>query len=438
MNAAFCVVDLGFGDAGKGRLVDALCRELAGTAQPRVVRWHGGAQAGHRVVEPNGRTHTFSQLGAGSFVNGALTLWGPQFVCHPGALAIELGRLSEKGVNDGLSRIRAHADCRVTTPYHQAANRLRERARGNQRHGSCGVGFGETVAWSLNHPEASLRLGDLLDLRRSREKVGQIRKGLATELAPLQEFDPDAYSLFADPRSETLFLGEACAMAHHLQILHSSDFLDFLAEDAPLIFEGAQGVLLDEWRGMHPHTTWSTATPEEPLRLTREIGRELRVLGVLRRFPTRHGAGPFPSETPALTAALPEADNREGPWQGVFRHGMPDLVLGAYAKAACEAAGQALDGLVMSWLDASPADSRAAVAWDVPEGRIESVPLGPSGSLSTTFTQRAATAQPHYAQLCPPGDSQRFAQAFAERLGLPLRGWFASEHHISGTLDLRT
>ena len=136
------VVDLGFGDAGKGLVTDALVRrDGAGL----VVRYNGGAQAGHNVVTREGQHHTFAQFGAGSFVPGVRTFLAHPFVLHPTALLVEGDLLRARGVGDIFERLRVSERARVITPFHQAMNRLRELARGEARHGSCGVGVGETV-----------------------------------------------------------------------------------------------------------------------------------------------------------------------------------------------------------------------------------------------------------------------------------------------------
>ncbi len=137
---AFVVVDLGFGDSGKGLLTDFLARRTGASV---VVRYNGGAQAGHNVVTSDGRHHTFAQFGAGSFVPGVRTFLSRHVIVHPTALLFEGRALEEKGVGDVFSRLRVSEAARVITPFHQAANRLRELARGEARHGSCGVGVGE-------------------------------------------------------------------------------------------------------------------------------------------------------------------------------------------------------------------------------------------------------------------------------------------------------
>ncbi|HMA92189.1 MAG TPA: adenylosuccinate synthetase, partial [Polyangiaceae bacterium] len=99
---AFIVVDLGFGDAGKGLLTDALVRRHD---IQLVMRFNGGAQAGHNVVTDSGRHHTFSQFGSGTFVPGVRTHLSRDVVVHPTALAVEAEVLTRQGVTDALERL---------------------------------------------------------------------------------------------------------------------------------------------------------------------------------------------------------------------------------------------------------------------------------------------------------------------------------------------
>src|SRR5947207_15849013 len=111
------LVGLGFGDCGKGLFTDALCRRWP---VHTVARFNGGAQAGHNVVLPDGRHHTFSQFGAGTFVPGVHTLLAAPVVVHPTALRVEEHFLRRAGIADALGRLTIAAGCRVTTPYHQS------------------------------------------------------------------------------------------------------------------------------------------------------------------------------------------------------------------------------------------------------------------------------------------------------------------------------
>ena len=346
---AVIVCDLGFGDAGKGLCTDWLVRRLDARW---VIRWNGGAQAGHNVVLEDGRHHTFAQLGAGTFQPGVRTFLGPEVVLHPTALVVEVERLARIGVPDALARLHASRSCRVVTPYHQALNRLRELARGAARHGSVGVGVGEVVRDDVAHPQETLRAGDLLDrasvvarLRRVRE-----RKRAERDALPLDPGDPLAaaeHALLDDPAIGDRFAQQAREVASRIT-LADDGAAPWLGSGA-VVLEGAQGVLLDQWHGFHPHTTWSDCTFSSALALLERAGFAGPIvrLGVLRAFAVRHGAGPLPTEDPALGALLVEAHNGHGPWQGSFRVGWPDFVLARYALGATGGA----DALALTHLE---------------------------------------------------------------------------------------
>jgi adenylosuccinate synthase len=127
--------------------------------------------------------------------------------------------------------------------------------------------------------------------------------------------------------------------------LAGDGYLTGLLRGGPVVFEGAQGVLLDEWRGFHPYTTWSTTTFENAEALLAEAGASATRLGVTRTYQTRHGPGPFPTEDPTLR--VPENHNKDGRWQGKFRVGHLDAVALRYG---CEVAG-GVDAVALTHLD---------------------------------------------------------------------------------------
>jgi adenylosuccinate synthase len=350
---AFLVVDLGFGDAGKGLLTDFLVRR---TGARVVVRYNGGAQAGHNVVAPDGRHHTFAQLGSGSFVEGVRTFLSRHVVIHPTALQAEAAVLAAKGVPDALSRLRISEQALVITPFHQAAGRLRELARGDARHGSCGVGIGEAVGDALERPEEAVRAGDLRDPARLRPRLFALRERKQREIAaltlPAGEAAARELGAFTGDDLLDRWLAEASRLAN--LIVPDSTLADWLAEGDAAVFEGAQGVLLDEWAGFHPYTTWSRCTLDNAHELLAEAapGAEVRRIGVLRSHAVRHGPGPLPTETAELRGAVRE-HNGFGEWQGAVRYGWLDAVLARYAL---DVTGP-LDALALTHLDA-PARSR--------------------------------------------------------------------------------
>ncbi len=279
-------------------------------------------------------------------------------VVHPTALLVEAEVLGRVGVNDALSRLSIDGQCRITTPYHQAAGRLRERLRGELAHGTCGVGVGETVRHGLEHPEQVLRYADLCPLgshsKLARDKLQAIRETLLAEFSPLC---PKGSAAALSEESQTLqdealagrWLARAQALARHCPPASAGSIHVQLNEPGCVLFEGAQGILLDEWRGFHPHTTWSSITTAAVESVAARFGIEERFehYGVLRSYLTRHGNGPLPTHDPSLDARLPEPHNHSDGWQGGFRRGHPDGVLLRYAL---EAVGK-LTGLLIGHLD---------------------------------------------------------------------------------------
>lgn len=382
---AFLVIDLGFGDAGKGLLTDFLVRRTGATV---VVRYNGGAQAGHNVVTPDGRHHTFAQFGSGTFVKGVRTFLSRHVVIHPTALLAEAAALQAQGVGDALSRLRVSEGALVITPFHQAMGRLRELARGAARHGSCGVGVGEAVRESLERPEEAVRAGDLRDPARLRPRLLRLRERLRGEIEGLAGAIPAGERTGEDAARELgvfsrldlpdRWLAEATRLAALGLIAADSILAAWLAEAGAVVFEGAQGVLLDEWAGFHPFTTWSRCTLENAVEILAEAapGAEVQRIGVLRAHAVRHGPGPLPTETGELRSAVFE-HNGFGPWQGAVRYGWFDAVLARYAL---DVAGP-LDRLALTHLDAPPRLGRWPVCagYEAPHGGIVARLAAPAG-----------------------------------------------------------
>jgi len=343
------LLGLGFGDCGKGLFTDALCRRWSAHS---VVRFNGGAQAGHNVVLPDGRHHTFSQFGAGTLVPGVATVLAAPVVVHPTALLVEEAQLRAIGVNDALAGLHIDRRCRINTPFHQAAGRLRELRRGSAAHGSCGVGVGETVRHALQHPEQVLYYGDLARPALAMQKLEAIRHRLLGEFAAAPESESDQamaeYQLLTDEQAGERWLAATMPLLRQVAPASPEQLSTHLHRPGCVIFEGAQGVLLDEWHGFHPHTTWSSITPTavEAVAANYGLGPRIEHLGILRAYLTRHGQGPLPTADAALNH-LPEPHNSDQGWQGKFRRGHPDGVLLRYALAVV---GQ-LDGLLLSHLD---------------------------------------------------------------------------------------
>jgi len=386
------VLGLGFGDCGKGLFVDALARRWRAHT---VVRFSGGAQAGHNVVTPE-RHHTFSQFGAGTLVPGARTVLLDPMVFHPTALLVEGEALARIGVDDALSRLTIDAQCRLTTPYHQAAGRLRELLRGAARHGTCGVGVGETVRHALEHPDQVMRYADF----SQRDKLLAIRETLLAECEPLAAKGNEE-ALMAELqtlRDEALagrWLNAVRALARQCQPASIETISSQLQQPGCVLFEGAQGVLLDEWRGFHPYTTWSSITTSAVDSAAARAGvtAPIEHYGVFRTYLTRHGVGPLPTHDQSLDDRLHEPHNSAAGWQGRFRRGHPDAVLLRYAL---EAVGP-LSGLLVSHLDVFERGVR--LKWCERYATRSRLPLGALGDLSHQgkLTKLLENAEPQYA-----------------------------------------
>lgn len=344
------VLGLAFGDCGKGLFTDYLCRHWKAHT---VVRFNGGAQAGHNVVLPGGRHHTFSQFGAGSFVPGTVTVLAYPVVVHPTALLVENDYLRRAGVPDALSRLVIDGRCRVTTPFHQAAGRMRELERGAAAHGSCGVGVGETVRHALEHPGQAMRYADLVS-PAALEQLEAIRQALRLSFertckVPHNQRAYDAeLAVLSDPSLSARWIEQARRLTQRVPPAGRDRVAQRLHLDGTVVFEGAQGVLLDENCGFHPHTSWSSISTAAVEAVAADAGQTTRIhhLGALRTYLTRHGHGPLPTHDPLLDK-LYEPYNRPGVWQGEFRRGHPDALLLRYALAQV---GE-LDGLLVSHLD---------------------------------------------------------------------------------------
>ncbi len=341
---AVIVVDLGYGDAGKGTIVDWLCASRARDGRPvrAVVRFNGGAQAAHHVLAPSGRVHPFAQFGAGTFTPGTATFLSRFMLVDPLALVAEAERLRCLGVADPFGLVTVDRAALLSTPYHRARGRARERARGAARHGSCGMGIGETARYALAYPADAPRAGDLTAPRTLLRKLTLLRDRL-TPPGTGGGADGGTGGGAPAPADVAAVFGAVGARL----TLAGDGYLAGLLRAGPVVFEGAQGVLLDEWRGFHPYTTWSTTTFENAETLLAESGAAGTAtrLGVTRTYQTRHGPGPFPTEDPGL--GVTEPHNADGRWQGPFRAGHLDAV--ALGYAARVAGG--VDAVALTHLD---------------------------------------------------------------------------------------
>lgn len=308
------VLGLGYGDEGKGLVTDALC---ARSRRPLVIRFSGGHQAGHTVTTPDGRRHVFSQIGSGAFA-GAATYWSRWCTWYPVGMANELAALRNMEV---FPRMFIDALAPVTTPYDLAYNRYLER---QQRHGSCGLGFGATMERHETTPyklyAQDIFFPTLLPLRM--EAIARYYE------------DKTRGALEVDPALLEAFAHATALLVEEVKCVHEGHFFRHTAPAySDLVFEGSQGILLDRDHGFFPHVTRAHTTSMQAMGFIREYGLPMpEIYYLTRAYQTRHGAGPMTYEdTPPELEATPNETNQYNEWQGHLRRAILDQDLLAYA-----------------------------------------------------------------------------------------------------------
>lgn len=293
-------VGLGFGDEGKGMVVDHLASRLPGLLN---VRFSGGHQVGHTVVsKEKGVRHVFSNFGSAT-LRGKVTYWSKGCTVCPVGLTKEASVLRGKGVEPGIL---INAECPVVTPMDRDANRSSERKRAN---GSCGVGFGATL--QREEDFYSLRFVDLFYPEVLRERLRNIAGYYGRSLDEVEGMDGFMESC------------EEVVKAWWARMVEGEQDLS-----GGCIFEGSQGMLLDQNRGFFPNVTRSnTGSDNVPV-----PADEVEWFLVTRAYQTRHGKGFMTNEDkPHNIEANPEETNVTNEWQGEFRRSLLDVSLLQYA-----------------------------------------------------------------------------------------------------------
>lgn len=336
----YIVVGLGFGDEGKGTITDYLVRKY--NAQ-FVVRYNGGPQAAHNVVTPDNHWHCFSQFGSGTMVPGVKTYLSHFTAINPSFIMAEYKVLASKGYQDALQRLYIDDNCVVITPYHIHMNRFLERVRGEKRHGSCGLGVGQAILDSRNHLLPTIYVKDFANVAALRQKLNLLRLmkiDVADQHLAVNDGNNEAMSEYENLKFgydiEKLIDMYSCFAKSGVHII-DRDSSKTLLHNKLTIYEGAQGVLLDENYGFWPYVTPSTTTTRNAQFLMDDLSlnNNHKTIGVLRAFATRHGAGPFVSEDNELSQKIKDVYNKFNLWQGAMRMGWFDIVAICYALQVC-------------------------------------------------------------------------------------------------------
>jgi adenylosuccinate synthase len=276
------VIGAQWGDEGKGKIVDLLTEKASA-----VVRFQGGHNAGHTLVI-DGKQTVLHLIPSGVLREDVFCLIGNGVVLSPAALLKELAELEESGVS-ARDRIRISESCPLILPYHIALDNAREVARGNKAIGTTGRGIGP--AYEDKVSRRGLRLGELVDEAHFKERLAEVMEYHNFALQHYYKADTVDYQAVLDEileQRETLIsmIGDIPGILHQMR-----------RDGKSIMFEGAQGALLDIDHGTYPYVTSSTTTAGGAAGGTGVGPRDLDyILGIVKAYTTRVGSGPFPTE----------------------------------------------------------------------------------------------------------------------------------------------
>lgn len=287
---ATAIIGANYGDEGKGLMTDYVCSQGADV----VVRFNGGAQAGHTVQTPETR-HVFHHYGSGSFL-GVPTFLSRFFITNPILFA------EEKMVG------KVYVDPRsiVTTPIDMLINQALEKKRG---HGSCGVGINETVRRSTME-RYRITVGNIAD--------PSIYHRIMSEYLPLRLAET-GLELEIAPHWEEVFYGHVNRFLKAVELTERPPGKSF-------VFEGAQGLMLDQSSPDFPHVTHSHTGMRNVSELCQQWGiRNVQAIYVTRSYLTRHGNGPLPNEQ-TMPDFVKDETNVPHEFQGTLRYAPLDVI----------------------------------------------------------------------------------------------------------------
>ena len=355
------VVGAQWGDEGKGKIVDWLSERA-----DVIARFKGGHNAGHTLVI-RGRKTVLRLIPSGVLREGVAIYIGNGVVVSPPALVQEIGELEKAGV-EVRSRLRISPACPLVLPIHVALDQAREAALGETKIGTTGRGIGP--AYEDKIARRALRVQDLLDTDRFAAKLEQL---LDLHNFMLQHYYKRAPLAFAQVRDETLALAPQIApmVTDVAGLIHAAR-----TRGESLLFEGAQGALLDIDHGTYPYVTSSNCLAGAAAPGC-GIGPALLdyVLGIVKAYTTRVGTGPFPTElTDAIGAGLASRGNEFGSVTGRPRRcGWLDIPL---LRRSFELNG--VDGMCITKLDVldGMSEIRLCTHYLVDGERVDLIPTG--------------------------------------------------------------
>ncbi|TAJ08489.1 MAG: adenylosuccinate synthase [Nitrospirae bacterium] len=317
--ANLVVIGTQWGDEGKGKIVDILARDA-----DVVVRFQGGSNAGHTVVNDRG-TFVFHLIPSGILYRSKINMIGNGVVVDPGSLIEEMDQLQAKGVQIGRNFFISHR-AHLILPYHKAIEKAAEQSKGSRRIGTTGRGIGPSYADKM--ARIGIRAGDLLN-------PSLFRRKLEENLAEINLFLDRLYRAegFQVEKVFQQYMGYADRLKDY--IADTSIMLNkAIDRGRKVLFEGAQGTHLDVDFGTYPYVTSSSAAAGGACTGTGVGPTKIDVvMGVTKAYTTRVGSGPFPTElNDAVGGGLQERGKEFGATTGRARRcGWFDGVLVRYA-----------------------------------------------------------------------------------------------------------
>ncbi len=274
--AGVAIIGLQWGDEGKGKITDYYAGKV-----DCVVRYQGGNNAGHTVIV-KGKEYKFHLMPSG-VIQGKKVIIGNGVVVDPSVLIEEIESVEKNGINvDLMISERAH----VIMPYHRLLDGAGEKALGNKKIGTTGRGIGPCYTDKI--ARTGIRMGELVNENMFKERVAEIMK--------VKKPVFDAYGIEID---EDKMIDEYASYGKKLApyVGNVSYYLNSIIDEKDVLFEGAQGVLLDIDHGTYPYVTSSNPSAGGIFSGTGVPPKKIeKIIGVLKAYTTRVGMGPMPTE----------------------------------------------------------------------------------------------------------------------------------------------
>ncbi|MCI0362519.1 MAG: adenylosuccinate synthase [Phycisphaerales bacterium] len=417
------VVGLQWGDEGKGKIVDLLTAD-----HDVIVRYNGGANAGHTMVVGDQR-YAVHLIPAGILYPDKVCVIGNGVVVDPQKLIEEIEALRGRGVEVG-DNLRVSDRAHVVMPYHKEhdaalENVLSKAVSGSEKSvdlsiGTTRRGIGPAYADKVQRSTA-IRMGELLDGERLRAKLRVI---CAIRQRELEALGVQAAPLNADAlASQHAAIGRRLAghITDTVYLLH-----DYLEQDRRILFEGANACLLDIDHGTYPYVTSSNCSTLGIPAGTGVPGTHIhRVLGIMKAYSTRVGAGPFPTEqVNAIGDRIRERGHEYGTTTGRPRRcGWLDLVAVRYSAMVCGATGLACMLLdVLSGID----ELKICTQYRLPDGSVtdrfipDAVRLGEVQPIYTTLPGWSEEIDEATDRTALPANARRYLERIEQIVGIPV------------------